>query len=320
MTYGPRGRDRLSGEYGRLSGEYGRGTVVVNDEQHEAEVSRDEVCARLLSNFRSPNYAPPVLPAAAMEVHRLSRSKEVKLEQVLQALERDPLLAARIVKAASSPAFGGLAIHSLRVAIMRIGMSNLAELVWEVALNMRVFRSKLYDAPMNAVRKHSTACAYTARTVAKLTAVPLDYAFLCGLLHDVGAAAALHLLGEDVARAGTQPLRAELLDVVLASTHAEASRLVASLWRLPDDMQLVLANHHTVIVSQHVHPVAAIIAVAERLLNEEGGSFALLTAAWDQTSDRSFATACDALGLNAQALALIKAEMKPVLARLEQAY
>ncbi len=313
MAFKPRVGDRRSGEYGR-------GTVVVEDEQIDFEEARDEVCARLFATFRSPKYAPPVLPAAAMEVHRLSRAKDVKLEQVLSALERDPLLAARVVKAASSPAFGGLAIHSLHTAIMRIGMSNLAELVWEVALDMKVFRSKVYDAPMNAVRKHSAACAHAARAVAKLTAVPLEYAFLCGLLHDVGAAAALHLLGEDVARAGTEPLRPDLLEIVLASTHAQASQLVSNLWKLPDDMQLVLGNHHTVIVAEHVHPVAAIIAIAERLLIEDGGSFARLTQAWDRTNDRAYAMACDSLGINEQSLNVAKAELKPLLARLELGY
>ena len=299
----------------RKSGAYGRGVIELEEEQVAQGSLRDQLSAELLSALRAPGYTPPVLPAAALQVHHLSRARDVKPEKILHALERDPLLAARVVRAASSPAFGGLAIHSLQAAIMRIGMSNLSELVWEVALNMCVFRSRAFEGPMNALRKHSSACAHVCRTIAKFTAVPLEYAFLCGLLHDVGAAAALHLLGEEGAT-----LPNDLLDLVLGAAHAEASQLVATLWQLPDDVQLVLGHHHAVVISGFVHPTAAIIGVAEQLLDEVGGSFAGLTASWDERSEHTFARSCDALHLNQATLGLIKGELEPLLARLERSY
>lgn len=297
---------------------YGKGVVVLQDADQAANAHAEAICERLNAVFLSPDYAPPVLPAAAVEVHKLTQTKDVRVEQILAVLEKDPLLAARILRVASSPVYGGQVVDSLQTAVMRLGLRTLADLVWEVALNMRVFRSKAYEAPMEAVRRHSIAVAHVSRAIAKLTPVPLEYAFLCGLLHDVGAAAALHLLGEGGSNAGAGPLTADVLEIVLGKAHAEASQLVAKLWALPGDVQLVLANHHTVTVQGYAHPTAAIIAVAERAITEESGKSAKLLA-WDNTREQALMAARDALSLSARSLDAVKKDTRNILAKLEKA-
>ena len=47
-----------------------------------------------------------------MEVHRLTQNSDVQMDQVLSALEKDPLLAARVLKVASSPVYGGQLVQS----------------------------------------------------------------------------------------------------------------------------------------------------------------------------------------------------------------
>jgi HD-like signal output (HDOD) protein len=183
---------------------------------------------------------------------------------------------------------------------------------------MKVFRSKAYEGPMDAVRRHSTACAYVSRMIAKLTPVPLEYAFLCGLLHDVGAAAALLLLGQGGSNTGGKPLSAEVLQVVLTKAHAEASQLVAKLWQLPEDVQLVLGHHHTVTIQGYAHPTAAIIAIAEKVLREESGK-AARALDWDETNDYALIAAREALGLTPRALEAIRKDARTIMAKLEKA-
>jgi HD-like signal output (HDOD) protein len=156
-----------------------------------------------------------------------------------------------------------------------------------------------------------------ARSIAKLTPVPLEYAFLCGLLHDVGAAAALHLLGAGGSNLGGKPLDADTLQVVLHKAHAQASQLVARLWQLPADVQVVLAHHHHVMVQGYVHPTAAIIAIAERAIEEES-SKRLPPLAWDGTRDAMIAIARDGLGLSQRSLDAIKKETRTLLSKMEQ--
>jgi HD-like signal output (HDOD) protein len=297
---------------------YGKGMVVLQDAELSGGVHAEEISERLSAVFRSPDYTPPLLPAAAVEVHRLSQTKDAQVDQILSALEKDPLLAARVLKVASSPVYGGQVLQSLQTAVMRLGMRALADLVWEVALNMKVFRSKAYEGPMDVVRRHSTATAYVARAIAKLTPVPLEYAFLCGLLHDVGAAAALLLLGEGGSNSGGKPLSPEVLQIVLAKAHAEASQLVARLWELPADVQLVLAHHHSVTVQGYAHPTAAIIAIAEKVLREESGKGARALD-WDETSEIALIAAREALGITPRSLEAIRKDARTIMAKLEKA-
>jgi HD-like signal output (HDOD) protein len=304
------------GRGGTGASNYGKGNVAL-DEDELSDGQAEEISERLKATFLSPDYVPPLLPAAAVEVHRLSQQQDVKIEQILAVLEKDPLLAARVLKVAGSPVYSGQPLQSLSAAVMRLGMRHLADVVWEVALNMRVFRSKAYEAPMEAVRRHSIACAHVARAIAKLTPVPLEYAFLCGLLHDVGAAAALHLLGAGGSNLNGKPLDADTLQMVLHKAHAEASQLVAKLWQLPADVQVVLAHHHHVMVQGYVHPTAAIIALAERTIEEESGK-GLPPLPWDSTRDAMFVIARDGLGMSQRSMDAIKKETRTLLAKMEQ--
>jgi putative nucleotidyltransferase with HDIG domain len=297
---------------------YGKGFVQLDDAELSGNVHAEAIGERLNLLFRSTDYTPPLLPAAAVEVHRLTQAQDVRIEQILGVLEKDPMLAARILRVASSPVYGGQAVDSLQTAVMRLGLRTLADLVWEVALNMRVFRSKAYEAPMEAVRRHSIAVAHVSRAIAKLTPVPLEYAFLCGLLHDVGAAAALHLLGEGGSNAGAGPLSSDVLEIVLGKAHAEASQQVARLWGMSGDVQLVLAHHHAVSVQGYPHPTAAIIAIAEQAIGEELGKGAKRLA-WDQTREAAFMAARDALSLSARSLDAVKKDTRNILAKLEKA-
>ncbi|HEX5656522.1 MAG TPA: HDOD domain-containing protein, partial [Polyangiales bacterium] len=295
--------------------DYGRGTheiAATDDPDEQAKI----ITRRIRATFTTPTYAPPVLPVAALEVHQLSQAKNVKLEQVLSALEKDPLLAARVLKVANSPLYTGAPLQSLHHAVLRIGMKNLASVVWEVALNMRVFRCKVYEQPMEQIRRHSTAVAHLARLVAQQTSIPLDYAFLCGLLHDVGAAAILLLLGERQPGQAQELLAPEVLAQVMEDTHAEASALIAKIWKLPGDLQLVLEHHHQITSGGYAHPTAAVIALAQKLALEEGPRANLHMPDWDETPLSGLMAAEAALSIENNAFDRLRKKAEPLLAEL----
>jgi HD-like signal output (HDOD) protein len=299
----------------RASETYGQGVVELEEDDDPGQQAA-ALIKRVRGTFEAPTYAPPVLPVAALEVHQLSQAKNVKLEQVLSTLEKDPLLAARVLRVANSSLYAGAPLQSLHHAVMRLGMKNLASVVWEVALNMRVFRSKAYAEPMEQLRRHSVAVAHVARLVAQLTPIALDYAFLCGLLHDVGGAAVLLLLGE---RGNTdEALPADVLADVFSAAHADASQVVAKIWRLPDDLQLVLQHHHDVTIGGYSHPTAAVIALAERLVAEEGPTAGYPVAPWDFTPKSSLRAAEQALQINEASLEKLRKRTGELLGELSR--
>lgn len=309
----------LRDRFGSVRADYGKGDVELQEDELDAEAQAHALIAQLRGTFASPQYAPPVLPAAALEVHRLSLQKDVKLNDVTATLELDPLLAARVLRVANSSAYNaGMPLPSLYNAVMRLGMTSVASIVWEVALNMRVFRSKHYARPMEAIRRHSVVVAHLSRMVAKETSIPLDYAFLCGLLHDVGAAAALLVLDDAIGpqAPALAPLPPDVLGRVLADAHAEASQIIAKQWRLPDDLQMVLAYHHAVSVGGHAHPTASVVAVAEHLARELCVQHELPIGDWDSTRGSAVQAAKQALGVREPQLDKLRKHAEPLLLQL----
>ena len=234
------------------------GTVDFVDEQ--------QVKLRLLEVFRAPDYRPPTLPAVAMEVLSLSQRPNVSFSDVARVLERDGMMTGQVMKLAQSPMFAGQqTVASIQQAMVRLGLRTVRDMVVQVALDAKVFRCKPYDPAMQSLRRHSTAVGHLARTISKYTAFDSEYAFLCGLLHDVGVAGCLIALAEHAKPAPPPPI-IEVWPAVMA-VHEQASALMAQNWGLPPDVCMILGAHHRLLIEGYAHPMAAMIAMANDLSN-----------------------------------------------------
>ena len=149
---------------------------------------------RLRSLFRDPNYTPPRMPDTALKLLQMTRSFDIETSQITRVLEEDQLLAAEVLRLAQSAQFSGKSaapILSLDEALVRLGTRRTAEAFLQASMNMRVFRVKGYQRYMDQLRRHSALVAQLARLIGRHTSLYDEHAFLCGLLHDVGMAAAL---------------------------------------------------------------------------------------------------------------------------------
>ena len=174
-----------------------------------------------------------------------------------------------MLRVASSPVFAGAArIESLSGAVMRLGLNTLRDLVLEVALNMRVFKCDAYTGPMERLRLHSTATAHLSRLICRHTSIAAEYAFLCGLLHDVGIGGILLTLG-DVPRGKKTP-DLSVLWPAIDEAHAEAGAAMAALWDLPNELLFPLEAHHRVEIEGYPHPLAAAVCLADQVALELG--------------------------------------------------
>ena len=235
---------------------YGKGQATIE------YMDREEVLEKLRATFSSPTYEPPVLPATALELLALSRNPTVDFEQIAKLLQKDPLVAAKVLKIAQSAMYArGAALTSLRDAVVRLGLETVASIFLQVSMNMRVFRAPGYDRVMVALRKHSAMVANVARVVCRRTSVYDEYAFLCGLLHDVGIAAGAAVIGTSA------PF--EIAWPAIIEAHAEAGRTLCAAWQLPPDVGLVVGMHHAS-DTKLLHPVACAVIIAEWLSRRMG--------------------------------------------------
>jgi HD-like signal output (HDOD) protein len=234
----------------------------------EDGIEVEEAKRLLRALFASPGYRAPVLSHVAVELMQLSQRPHVQFAEVVRLLEQDPVLAARALSMAQSAFYAPRSpILSLHQAVVRLGLKALRELVLEAALHLKIFRVPGFEAPMARLARHSTATAHVVRAVCRRTLVDAEYAFLCGLLHDVGIAGILLALAEDPRWKGVS---FEELTPVLEEVHAEASGILCRVWKLAEAIQDVVANHHDVTVDGRAEPVRAALVVAEQLVWEAG--------------------------------------------------
>lgn len=245
---------------------YGEGEVSLEDDD-EVLIDEDALSEKLLATFRDPAYQPPILPAVATELMELSARPDVDFGAVVALLENDAMIAGRVLQVAQSPLYtSSTDVPSLKNAVTRLGLRTIRDLVMEVVMNLRVFRCDPYADTMERLRRHATATAHIARKVGSFTSIAADYAFLCGLMHDVGIAGTLIGLAEEK---GTPP---DLVAIwpAIDRVHAEGSAAMVELWGMPAEIKLAVGAHQQVLMDGFAHPVAAIVCVADALAHDLG--------------------------------------------------
>jgi HD-like signal output (HDOD) protein len=256
-----------------------------------------------------------MLPSVALDVMAVTTRDDVEIDGIVQLLERDEMLAMKVLKLAGSSLYAGRApIRSLKEAVVRLGIYVVRDAVFEVALRSGVFRSDEYGDTVEGIARHSTLTAYITRLVCRRAAIESDLAFICGLLHDVGFAGLLMAV-KHVEGSKAPPL-AQLWRHV-DELHERASYLIVQRWRLPPEVVEVVGHHH------HIHTgpfarVAAAVRIADHLTESFGASVRgpmvngeALPA--DVVEVFDLETAAADLGLDDAALARIRADAERTL-------
>lgn len=224
----------------------------------------------LLRRFAAESYQPPLLPGAALQLLDLARDPSVPLAQIIALLESEPLIVARVIRAAQSPLYAaGTRIRSIEDAVLRLGTRSIALIFTEAALNAGVFSSAQFKTPMQALRKHSTATAHIARRLAERLGQPGDRVYLAGLLHDIGIAGCL-LIAPDLRSPEGRRFSFEELEAPIFEVHERAGQVLSSLWNLPEGLRWVFAHHHSFARGSHVSPMAALTCLSSWIAAEAG--------------------------------------------------
>ncbi len=328
----PRKKKRLGKRKGEEGYGEGKATIAFTD---DVLLDEEAMVAKLLACLEAPDYRPPTLPAVALELMELARRPEVEIQDVVSLLEKDGFIAGRILKLVQSPVYAGAArIESLHDALMRLGIKTLRDLVMEISMNMKVFKSEDYTDTMEFLRRHATATAHISKAVCKHTEVEGEYAFMAGLLHDVGIAGTLLALSD---RKGPRAKPPDLIAIwpAVDRVHERAAELMAEHWELPEELRTVLAAHHQVILKGEPHPLAATVCLADDLAH--GLGFGVLPkendrleelsemerdcirshTGVDRSSEKTLEHAANALGLGAEQIELVRADAAQAVEALQ---
>jgi putative nucleotidyltransferase with HDIG domain len=186
----------------------------------------------------------------AAAVIALVEDANASADDLRVVIERDPALAARILKVANSSLFGfSRRIDTLRHAISLLGFRSVRNLVLGASMK-EVF--KRFGLPERLLWEHATRAGAVAASLTDHPAIDIDReeAFVVGLLHDLGKIALLNAAPDEYAQVvarvysdGVSFVEAER--DVFGFDHAQLGALVAEKWKLPPRLESAIRLHHT---------------------------------------------------------------------------
>ena len=232
------------------------------------------LAARLEREIREGRVELPVLPRAAVEVQELI-ARDADLSSIVRAIEREPTVAAALVKYANAAIYAGLRdVTDLQQAVARLGLNQVRETV--VSLSAKAaFKA---DNPAQAkyyatIWKHSLTTAVAARRLAEFVSAPKETAFLAGLLHDIGRICVLRGITTLRKR---DPKGFVLPDNTIAeftdALHCPMGEVLCQAWNIPAELSDAIKRHHDANLTDPKDTLAAVVQVADLMAAKIGAS------------------------------------------------
>ncbi len=195
----------------------------------------------------------PSLPSLYAEIMGELDSKNASIQKVGEIIAKDVGMTAKILHLVNSAFFGvPRHISSPSQAATLIGLNTIKSLVLSVQIFSQFDQNKIPRRFLEQLWKHCMTAGLFAKTIAKeenQDKVNIDYAFMAGILHDLGKLV-LAANFPDQYRGIIDVMRKEKISLLegehqmLGTTHAEVGAYLIGLWGLPGPIVEALAFHH----------------------------------------------------------------------------
>ncbi|HEX5160709.1 MAG TPA: HDOD domain-containing protein [Steroidobacteraceae bacterium] len=191
----------------------------------------------------------PPPPQIASEVMRLTRgdaltdeATEGSAAELARLIQRDIALAGHVMRVANSALYARRTpVVTLPQAIAWLGIREVRNIAFAVALQGQVFTSTLFRHQMADLWRESVIVALFSQEIARLKRRNVESAYLCGLLHRLGMAVILGRIGEAALKQGVTPEPAQVLE--LASRHeTRVGTQLSIAWSLPPAVAAAIAH------------------------------------------------------------------------------
>jgi HD-like signal output (HDOD) protein len=176
----------------------------------------------------------PSLPDIAVRVGRAVLDEKSNSRRVATVVQTDPVITAKLVRAANSAFFGGgRRVESLTAAITQLGFQLTHKLVLSFALR-EIFSapSRTAQERMRELWRHSTQVSALCQTIATSDRrFDPQQALLAGLVHDIGSVALINHLAHRAPQ-----LDAAAGDRIVAGLRGSIGGAILRKWRFPEEL------------------------------------------------------------------------------------
>jgi HD-like signal output (HDOD) protein len=192
----------------------------------------------------------PLLPGSVHDLLGLQLKDPDLPEKLQDVIDRDPALAAHVLRVANSAAYRGQArIETVPAAISRVG----APMIVGNAIQSAVHR--IFDPYGGMGRRLGQFAVLEANIMAALAVtweprlgIAPESAYVAGLLHDIGHFVMAIKLSKRLESFGHRRISPDELvqrEVrAFGFDHQAAGRMLANHWKLPESLTVVIAAHH----------------------------------------------------------------------------
>ena len=191
----------------------------------------------------------PGIPMVASKVMTAAADPNSSADDLREIIEKDPALAARILKVANSSLYAfSRSIETLRHAIALLGFRTVENMVMAASLK-DVFQN--FGLSEKLLWEHATLAGSVAARLSSYGPIDVEResAFTAGLLHDLGKIALANAARERYQgvimrtyNEGTSFHEAERDE--FGFDHAELGAMVAEKWKLPRRLVQAIRHHH----------------------------------------------------------------------------
>lgn len=205
------------------------------EEMQVDESDSSEMLASFKRDLDARKFRLTSLPEVAMKIRALLDDQDVNARQIAELVNRDPVIAAKIVRAANSPIyFGAAKCETVQNAIARLGLVTTKQLV--IGFTLRdLFQTKepLLHRLMAETWQDSMDVAAISFVLARHTRLfDPEEAMLAGLVSNIGVLSVL-----TYAQNYPQLLQSEqLLQLWVAQIKGEVGSLVLENWQFPAEI------------------------------------------------------------------------------------
>ncbi|MCP3687522.1 MAG: HDOD domain-containing protein [Gammaproteobacteria bacterium] len=155
---------------------------------------------QVLHAFQQDRLQLPVLPEAALKIRQVINQANVGSTEIIQIVQTDPTLSARLIKVANSPLYGTWReIKTVRDAVRRLGLEATRNLSFSLSVSQLFHaHSSFIKQQIEQLYDESMQVSSLAYVIARNRATHLDpeQALLGGLLHNLGAIPVLRYIDE----------------------------------------------------------------------------------------------------------------------------
>lgn len=228
------GRKLFDGLYSQhLAASFESGEVLL-------ENSEAELFQHLLVAFQNGKLPLPTLPDAALKIRQLINSPDIGSTEIIQIVQTDPVLSARLVKVANSPLYGTWReTKTVGDAVRRLGLENTRNMSFSLSIK-QLFNAKtaLIKSQIKRVYDESISVSALAYVITQHRADHLDpeQALLAGLVHNLGIIPVLKYVDENPQLVKNF----EMLDKSLINLRMPISTLLLDQWNFGEDFLKVV--------------------------------------------------------------------------------